>query len=113
MPHLVTKPLLVATDAPSSSTDKILSLLLNVKTSNVGYVVVELRNASSGLALPGFELNASDPIRANSVAAAASWCGGKLRSLEAFRGEDLVVVVAMADTQLFSLWFGLSPVPDS
>ena len=122
MPHLVTKPLLIATDAQSAAIvnagrnlprQKLLSLLLNVKTSNVGFVVVELRNASSGLALPGFELNASDPIRTNSVAAAASWRGGELRSLESFKGEELVVVVAMADAQLFSLWFGLSPVPDS
>jgi hypothetical protein len=73
MPHLITKPLLVATDSHSATintaSQPLLSLLLNVKTSNVGWVVVELRNSSSGFALPGYELNASDPIRANSVAA--------------------------------------------
>jgi hypothetical protein len=106
MPRLVTKPLVVPTASTRLGDKQQLALLLNVQTSNVGFVVVELRNASDGRALLGYELSASDPIRANSVAAAASWAQGSLNTLEPLRGSELQVVVAMADAQLFSLWFG-------
>ena len=94
MPHFVTKPITVP--------DGEVSLLLNIKTSNVGFAVVELRTRS-GSALPGFELNASDPIRANSVGARASWNRGA-RTFSVPDGE-VVVVVAFADAELYSLWF--------
>lgn len=79
--------------------------MLNLKTSNVGFAVVELR-APSGTALPGFEMNASDPIRANSVRARASWNRGT-RTFSVPGGE-VVVVVAFADAELYSLWFELN-----
>ena len=94
MPHFVTKPMTV----PNGE----VSLLLNIKTSNVGFAVVELRT-TSGSALPGFEWNASDPIRANSVGARASWNRGT-RTFSVPDGE-VVVAVAFADAELYSLWF--------
>ena len=53
--------------------------------------------------LTNCEWNASDPIRANSVGARASWNRGT-RTFSVPDGE-VVVAVAFADAELYSLWF--------
>ena len=97
MPQLVTVSLRVPTGS---------RLYLNVKTSNVGFAVVELRGIN-GTPLPGLALGDSDPIRGNSLAAGASWGNGTRRALHV-PAQAAAVVVAMADAQLFSLWFDTS-----
>ena len=94
MPQLVTVSLRVPTGS---------RLYLNVKTSNVGFAVIELRG-TNGAPLPGLALGDSDPIRGNSLAAGASWGNGTRRALHV-PAQAAAVVVAMADAQLFSLWF--------
>eukprot|EP01048_Picozoa_sp_COSAG05_P009176 COSAG05_NODE_736_length_7639_cov_70.224005_5_plen_712_part_00 len=115
MPHFVTRSLLVPCG-------RNVALLFNVRTSNVGYLVVELRGAD-GRAINGFHLNDSVPIRGNSLAAAASWYTGNISncqctssgsgcntkdcnhtsSLDSLEGSRISVMVAMVDAELYSL----------
>jgi len=115
MPRFVTRSLLV----PHGRN---VALLFNVRTSNVGYLVAELRGAD-GRAINGFHLNASVPIRGNSLAAAASWYTGNISncqctssgsgcdtqdckhtsSLDSLGGSRVSVMVAFVDAELYSL----------
>ena len=102
LPQMATQPVRV----PGSSSVTKPYLLLNIQTSSVGFAVVELRNPDTGQALEGFSFNKSDLIRGNTLAAAASWDNGQVGSLDSFRGKLVTVAVAMADSDLFSVWFG-------
>ena len=97
---MATKPVRV----PSSIAEPY--LLLNIRTSNVGFALVELRNPESGQPIEGFSFKKSDLIRGNTLSAAASWDHGKAGSLVALRDKMVTVAVAMADSDLFSVQFG-------
>jgi hypothetical protein len=49
------------------------------------------------------ELHVADLIKGSSLAAAATWSGGKLGSLSALAGQKVQLVVAMSDAKLFSM----------
>jgi hypothetical protein len=100
MPQLATKPMRV----PTTSGEPF--LVLNIRTSNVGFALIELRDPTSGAPLPGFMFNESDLIRGNTLSAAASWNHGEVSSLAAMQRDMVTVAVAMADTELFSLHLG-------
>ena len=100
MPQMTTKPVQV----PSSIAEPY--LLLNIRTSSVGFALVELRPPGSGQPLDGFSFNQSDLIRGNTLSAAASWNHGQAGSLASLRGKLVTVAITMADADLFSIQFG-------
>ena len=102
MLQFTTHPVLVP--HRSASVDDVF-LLFNVRTSNVGFLVAEIRGPD-GDALSGFGLDDAVPIRGNSLAAAASWNDGNTSSLSSLEGTLVTVTVAMVDTELFSLELG-------
>ena len=49
------------------------------------------------------ELHVADLIKGSSLAATATWSGGKPGSLSALVGQKVQLVVAMSDAKLFSM----------
>ena len=80
-----------------------LQLHLNVQTSVAGYVATELRDASTGAALPAFSAQNADPVRGNFVRRPVSWLGAT--SLNSLTGRAILVRVYAADAHIFSLTF--------
>jgi hypothetical protein len=78
-------------------------LLLNVETSVVGFVAVEVLEAASALPVAGMSAADSDVIKGSSVHAIASWGAGKLRTLSHLAGQDVKLRVVMADAKLFAV----------
>ena len=81
-------------------------LYLNLETSVVGYVAVEIRDHDSGRPVAGYELEAADRLKGAAVSAVASWQGGRLASLSALAGKKVSLHVAMADAKLYSVRMG-------
>jgi hypothetical protein len=52
-------------------------LLLNIRTSNVGFALIELWNPESGQPIEGFSFNQSDLVRGNTLSTASSYDHGK------------------------------------
>lgn len=87
-----------------------LGLLVNIQSSVVGLLYLELQEESSSgewRAIPGFSLVESDPIRGNFVRKAASWRRGST-NLSTLAGKTVRIVAAVADAKLFSFTLGCS-----
>ena len=76
-------------------------LWVNVDCLN-GELRVELRSADTGDALPGFSLNDSVPLSANSVAKRVVWAGGDGTVRP---GTRLVIVFHLLEARLYSYQF--------
>jgi hypothetical protein len=71
--------------ACAAAGDDGLWLLLNAETSVGGYVRVELRDAATGVPVPGYDFNASKPLQGNAVRTPVAWMtagGGVTSALE-------------------------------
>ena len=80
-------------------------LTLNVETSVSGFVAVGILQRG-GTPVDEMGLQAADLIKGSSIAAAATWSGGKLGSLSALAGQKVQIIVAMSDAKLFSMELG-------
>lgn len=107
----LTTPVVVPNDCPSvpGNASSGARLLVNVVTSAAGYIAVGIEPADSKpppTAGP-FDLQHSNRIKGNAIAAIASWAWvptkGRMASLEAWQGRSVRLRVEMADAQLFSL----------
>jgi len=98
-PQFTTTPFLVpAAACPTGTT---LYLAVNVKTSVVGFIQMEVQ--TEGKALPTYELAKSDRITGNTLGARASWGSGNTTSLQQLAGKEVTLRVAMADASLYSI----------
>ena len=99
LPSFVTVPLLVPTCPPPGFP----RLLVNVLTSVVGYVAVELRGPDP---LPSFTFDLSTRIKGNYIARAASWrqeTGHFTQSLAGLAGKSVRVAGLIPGAKVFSL----------
>lgn len=97
--ELLTQPLLFA--GPT--------LWLNVATAAAGWVAVELQN-SDGSALPGYELEACQPLIGNGLALPVRWTGGS--NLAALAGQPIRLRIQLQEARLHALRFGASTPPE-
>lgn len=77
-------------------------LRLNVDTGGIGALQVGLLD-EQGRPLPGFELEACDPVQVNSTGAAVSWAGRA--DLSSLVGRQVTLVFSSVRTRLFSFRF--------
>jgi len=95
--------------APSSPNETVttggVQLFVNMQTSVVGFVAIEVLHAG-GLTAEDYALSAADPLKGSATNAVASWGGGAFASLSGFAGQEISLKVTMADAKLFSLRLG-------
>ena len=82
-------------------------LLLNMETSVVGFVAVEVLQA--GAPVEGMSAAESDVAKGSSVRAVGSWGGGSLRTLSHLAGQQVQLHVVMADAKLFAIRLACAP----
>ena len=78
-------------------------LRVNHITSVVGYVAIQVEDAATGAALPGFEFAGADRLKANSVDSVASWYAGQTASLSSLAGKEIALNIALTDAKLFAV----------
>ena len=93
-----------------------LRLLVNVQTSVSGHLSLALLHAVNGSAVPGFGLEASQPMVGNFIGAPASWLRSAPRSaassdLSALSGAAVRLQMEGRDFNLFSFWADCAPAP--
>jgi len=86
----------------TNTTSQGVVLRVNHLTSVVGFVAIEVQD-TAGVAIPGFEMANSDPLKANSVDSVASWRGGQTASLSSLQGRKVALKVGLADAKLFAV----------
>ena len=91
-----------------------LQLLLNLQTSVGGHLSLALLHAVNGSAVPGFGLEASQPMVGNFIGAPASWLRSGPRSaassdLSALSGAAVRLQMEGRDFNLFSFWADCAP----
>lgn len=86
---------------PSCVAQANLTLVLNVQTSVIGVVLVELRH--NGVAAKGYSLAEADGVVGNFLDKVVSWDHGRRVALPDGALSGLSVKVAMADARVFSL----------
>ena len=77
-------------------------LLLNLDTGGLGALQVGLRD-EQGVDVPGYTIDACDPLQINSTAAVVTWRGQS--ELAQFAGRELALVFRSNRTRLFSFRF--------
>ena len=82
-------------------------LLLNVETSVIGFVAVEVLQAGTPVA--GMSVVDSDAVKGSSVRAIGSWGKGSLRTLSHLAGQQVQLRVVMADAKLFAIRLACAP----
>ena len=82
-------------------------LLVNMQTSVVGFVALEVQQGGAPAA--GFDLARADQLKGSAVSAVASWGGGATASLSALAGQRVALRIAIADAKLFSVRMECAP----
>ena len=100
LPQLTTKPL----ELPHCPTGNTIALKVNVQTSVVGSLLVELRDPLTGDAIAGCSLAETDALRGSSISHAYTWKHGVSRDVPVLEGA-VVVHVAISNASLYALSF--------
>jgi hypothetical protein len=100
LPQLTTTPL----ELPRCPASNRVMLKVNLQTSVVGYLLVELRDPVTGDALAGFSLADADALRGSFISHVYTWQHGVASDIPASNG-TIVVNVAMSDASLYALSF--------
>jgi hypothetical protein len=108
MPQFTTVPLVV----PLCSSGSI-AVKVNVMTSVVGLVLVELRHSESQEVIVGFGLDDADQVKGSFISKPISWSHGKCAAvpLKAIGAAKVIVHVVMVDASLFSVQFACAGTP--
>ena len=85
-------------------------LLLNCSTAARGSIRVELQDAGTGKAIPGFSLEECDPIYDDAIERIVSWNGNS--ELKALAGRPIRILYELKDADLYAYRFG-QPEQDS
>jgi hypothetical protein len=79
-------------------------LLLNCSTSARGSIRVELQDAETGKAIPGYSLDDCDVIYDDSIDRIVSWKGQS--DISALAGKPIRILYELQDADVFSYRFG-------
>jgi hypothetical protein len=79
-------------------------LLLNCSTAARGSIRVELQNAVTGKAIPGFSLKDCDPIYDDAIERIVSWRGKS--ELKSLAGQPIRILYELKDADLYAYRFG-------
>jgi hypothetical protein len=108
LPNATTKTLQVPNCTSEGAYKWKSKLLLNIETSVVGWVSVEIQT-SDGDAIPGFSHSEANLLKGNLVDHAFSWGTPPNESMQALAGQKVRLAIRMPDAELFSFTFRCEP----